>query len=59
MFWHAQHLRNLPDLQAAKQAAYAQQLAADSFGANPLRGIHAWGNHLGDSVVRRCGSNEV
>jgi MFS family permease len=28
MFWHAQHLRNLPDLQLAKEAAYAQQAAA-------------------------------
>ncbi len=35
MFWHAQHLRNLPDLQAAQQAAYAQRLAVDTFGANP------------------------
>lgn len=34
MFWHAQHLRNLPDLQAAQQASYAQQLAVDAFGAN-------------------------
>ena len=31
----------------------------DSFGANPLRGIRAWGTHLGDSVVRRRGSNGV
>jgi MFS family permease len=35
MFWHAQHLRNLPDLHAAKQAAYANQMAVDAFGANP------------------------
>ncbi len=31
MFWHAQHLRNLPDLQAAKQAAYDTALKAGAF----------------------------
>lgn len=35
MFWHAQHLRNLPDLASAKQALYAQQLAAGAFGTTP------------------------
>lgn len=35
MFWHTQHLRNLPDLAEAKQALYAQQLASGAFGANP------------------------
>ncbi len=32
MFWHAQHLRNLPDLQAAKQTAYQRALDAGAFG---------------------------
>ena len=32
MFWHAQHLRNLPDLHAAKQAAYDTALKAGVFG---------------------------
>jgi MFS family permease len=35
MFWHAQHLRNLPELHAAKQAAYTQALAANAFGPSP------------------------
>lgn len=35
MFWHAQHLRNLPDLQVAKQAAYQQFVAASSFAGAP------------------------
>ena len=32
MFWHAQHLRNLPDLDAAKQAAYQLAVTSGSFG---------------------------
>jgi predicted MFS family arabinose efflux permease len=32
MFWHAQHLRNLPELHAAKQAAYDTALQAGAFG---------------------------
>lgn len=32
MFWHSQHLRNMPELTAAKEAVYAQQLAAGAFG---------------------------
>ncbi|HSH95257.1 MAG TPA: MFS transporter, partial [Roseimicrobium sp.] len=35
MFWHAQHLRNLPDLTSAKQTLYASQLASGAFGATP------------------------
>jgi len=31
MFWHAQHLRNLPDLTAAKEALYTKDLAAGAF----------------------------
>jgi len=34
MFWHSQHLRNMPDLTAAKQLAYQEAVAAGSFGAN-------------------------
>ena len=33
MFWHSQHMRNLPDLALAKQAAYDVALAAGAFGA--------------------------
>ena len=39
MFWHAQHLRNLPDLQLVKEAAYAQQVAA---GLSPLPEAAKW-----------------
>ena len=35
MFWHAQHLRNLPDLDVAKQAAYSQFIASNTFAAAP------------------------
>lgn len=32
MFWHSQHLRNMPELTAAKQAAYQQALASGALG---------------------------
>ncbi len=35
MFWHAQHLRNLPDLHAAKAAAFQQLVAAGALGDAP------------------------
>jgi MFS family permease len=35
MFWHAQHLRNLPDLHSDKAAAYEAALKAGTLGANP------------------------
>ncbi len=41
MFWHPHHLRNLPDLDAAKRAAYQAALAAGTFGAN-IPELAAW-----------------
>lgn len=42
MFWHAQHLRNLPDLASAKEAAYAQQMAAGAFKADAIPVMKEW-----------------
>jgi len=39
MFWHAHHLRNLPDLQAAKEAAYTAHVQAGGAAGEPAKWI--------------------